>query len=307
MVIIVLGGTGMVGSTVSKVLSRNKDLEVYSTYRRIEDARWMRDYRLTPVQHHPDIAAGDALPNIGRCFQNLIINCVGLTKQLYYGEHMLKEMFDANTLLPSHLRPGSVNRDHESRVIHISTDCVFDGRRGKYVEDDPVSPTDYYGMTKAMGEFPDVDVKVIRCSLIGPQLQDHTSLLEWFCTHNEHSEVPGYTNHYWNGLTTLHFARICRALVNLELWDETPNLLHMIPPDSVTKEELLQLFNKHFKKDFEVKIKPQEQPERRDMTLDTKHPDAVKKIWGQAGYQSPPSISRMVQELRTWILTEEPA
>ena len=89
----------------------------------------------------------------------------------------------------------------------IGTDAVFSGRAGPYAESSPADPTDLYGTTKFLGEVTSEHVMHLRTSIIGPELGSRRSLLEWFLGHEDGDTVPGFVNHQWNGITTLHLAR----------------------------------------------------------------------------------------------------
>lgn len=209
---------------------------------------------------------------------DIVINCAGVIKP-YCDD--VRRAIAVNALFPHKLPNGS---------LQIATDCVYDGKKGSYAETDTHTATDVYGQTKSLGEAQ--HLHNLRCSIIGPEEKNHISLLDWFLS-QETKEVNGFTNHLWNGITTMHFARICEGIIREKI--ELPPLQHIVPADVVTKAELLQLIADAYKKD--IKINPIEAPEAVDRTLATNDPSLNRVIWQAAGYPEPPTIKQMVEEL----------
>ena len=164
-----------------------------------------------------------------------VINALGAIPQKVEDAGML---FRANTQFPLHLLQelGS-----DQRLIHASTDCVFSGMRGQYRTDDPKDADTEYGRSKALGEAIALDPRVVclRTSLVGPELGAGSGLLGWFL--KQKGEVDGYTNHFWNGITTLEWAKAA-----LELIRGTASIYSGVVQlglaESVSKFELLNLF-----------------------------------------------------------------
>lgn len=207
---------------------------------------------------------------------NQLINCIGLIKPQIKS---IPEAIRVNSLFPYRLPNGT---------IQIATDCVYSGKKGNYVESDVHDATDVYGKTKSLGEAP--HLINLRCSIIGPELKNHLSLLDWFLAQ---TEANGFTNHMWNGITTYHFARICRGIIKNNL--KVPNLQHIVPKDKVTKYQLLQLIAESY--NIDIKVNKTKAPETIDRTLSTSDPEMNLRIWRAAGYQTPPTIKQMVKEL----------
>ena len=205
-----------------------------------------------------------------------IINCIGVIKP--YCDDIQRAIM-VNALFPHKL---------QQQTIQIATDCVYSGKKGNYVETDPHDPQDVYGKTKSLGEAP--HIKNLRCSIIGPEVKNKTSLLEWFL---QQSSAKGFTNHYWNGITTYHFSLICQGAIKHNI--KLPNLQHIVPADKVTKASLLEIIAQAYGKDIPVeRIKA---PEAIDRTLSTNNPELNLALWQAAGYKEPPTIARMIQEL----------
>jgi dTDP-4-dehydrorhamnose reductase len=214
------------------------------------------------------------------------INAIGTIPQRLPPERrgLLQSYLEANVDLLKRLakRPN---------VIQIATDCVYDGKDGGYTERDCYSPSDTYGYSKTLSEL----VKgptYLRCSIIGKGPQDDYSLLGWFLSQPQDATVQGFTNHQWNGLTTLHFAKLCRVV--MENFGELHVRRHLIPSDSVSKYELLCLFRRYFRPDMTVV--PVEAPQAIDRTLATIYPSDMAAMWSLAGYRTAPTIEQMVAE-----------
>lgn len=250
--ITILGKTGMLGS----MLERTWEGEHKATDRSEFDASY------------PDL---DVL--VG---SDWIINCIGVIKP--YCDDVPRAIA-VNAIFP-HLLPAN--------TIQIATDCVYSGQVGGYVEDSPHDAMDVYGKTKSLGESP--RVKNLRCSIIGPEVKNHISLLDWFLSQKK---ANGFTNHLWNGITTLHFSKIVQGAIREGI--ELPQLQHIVPADVVSKAELLRIIAKSYHR--KIVVTDTEADEVVDRTLDTNNPRLNQRLWEAAGYPSPPTIRQMVEEL----------
>ena len=124
-------------------------------------------------------------------------------------------------------------------MIHVSTDCVFSGKKGAYSEDDMRDADDIYGMSKALGEIFDAPHCTLRTSIIGPELKDGTGLFHWFMKQTK--EVRGFTKAFWGGVTTLELAKS----INKAIQNNLEGLYHVTNGKKISKYDLLYLFNKH--------------------------------------------------------------
>jgi dTDP-4-dehydrorhamnose reductase len=139
----------------------------------------------------------------------VIINCIGITKRkVEAGE--LEKMFLVNTRFPHHLALWAAR--HQARVIHFSTDCVFDGADGNYAERSVVTAPDLYGQTKFFGELDYDHCLTIRTSMIGREISGYTELLEWFLAQNGR-RITGYRNAIYSGMTTLTMAGVVQRIL----------------------------------------------------------------------------------------------
>lgn len=140
---------------------------------------------------------------------DFVVNCIGL---------LVKDCADRpdraawiNSWFPHYVEQQLMNSF--TRLIHLSTDCVFNGSQGNYVETDPHTEMNPYGRSKSLGEVNNTKDITFRMSIIGPELKKGTGLLHWV-TSNTADELPGWTNAWWNGITTLDLARCINLYIN---------------------------------------------------------------------------------------------
>lgn len=169
---------------------------------------------------------------------DVLINCIGIIPQSKnINDTSSRNYFLINSLFPNMLSTfASMNK---MKFIHITTDCVFSGSKGNYTEVDCHDETNNYGVSKSLGEL-GYNSTVIRTSIIGEELKNKYSLLEWVKKHNN-TTINGYTNHYWNGVTCLQLAKIINNMIDENIW--WSGVRHIYSPTSVTKYELVQMIN----------------------------------------------------------------
>lgn len=227
-----------------------------------------------------------------------IINCIGIIKPHIKDDDMVKTetAILINSLFPYNLVKAA--EKNKAKILQIATDCVWDGDRGDYIETDLHNPTDVYGKTKSLGEVYSEWIMHIRCSIIGPENTNHLSLMDWFLHQEQNSKVNGFTNHKWNGLTTLHFAKVCRGIIESNL--KIDHTQHIIPSKSISKAKILKVLANEFNRE-DIEITPIKAKEKIDRTLATNNPTLNTKIWKAAGYKKIPSIKDMIQELKKYM------
>jgi len=191
-----------------------------------------------------------------------VINCVGRIKQKCADAD---ELFRVNARLPAQLKTGL---DTHQKVIHPSTDCVFSGRRGWYRVEERPDADDDYGFSKLLGEAPAEAGKffVVRTSIVGPELGVGHGLMGWFF--RQKGSVNGFTNHYWNGITTLEWAKLCHEIMSGKVIGSSmigTSIMQAGVTERVSKFELLGLFGRFWKLD--IPIVPLETPSIIDRTL----------------------------------------
>ena len=175
-----------------------------------------------------------------------VLNCLGITKRRPEVNDPLRAVA-VNSLLPHRL--GAWARQNGSRVIHFSTDCVFDGTEGNYTEGSVTTARDAYGQTKALGETRDDHNLTIRSSFIGRELAVHSELLDWFLKQNGKS-IKGYSRAMYTGISTLEMARIIGDIV--EKHTDLSGLYQLSMAEPIDKYSLLLLFRDAFGLDVEI-------------------------------------------------------
>jgi dTDP-4-dehydrorhamnose reductase len=133
-------------------------------------------------------------------------------------------------------------------IIHITTDCVFSGKTGGYHEYSTPDETNDYGTSKSLGEL--CDGTIIRTSIIGEELSNKRSLLEWVIS-NENRTINGYSNHFWNGVTCLQLAKIIYKIINENAYWK--GVRHIFSPTSVSKYELFKMISDIYELNITVK------------------------------------------------------
>ena len=248
MKVLVLGATGMLGCAVSKVLSQVKGINLTVTHRGTSSSVDL-DFPAHRVGF--DSLLDNDLDEWHEFHQldhpDYIINCIGCIKPYISDSH-----FNAayvNGCFPHRLAEwGQCN---DVRVIHVTTDCVFTGKTGQYTEADLHDEVDFYAKSKSLGE-PE-NCMVLRTSIIGEEKHKFASLISWVKS-QAGKETNGYTNHFWNGVTTTQLGQICQQIMIDDLFAE--QLYHVFSPNTVSKFELVTMINKLY--DLGITIKPVE-------------------------------------------------
>jgi dTDP-4-dehydrorhamnose reductase len=301
--VLVLGGSGMLGSMVVDVLSRNSTCEVTATVR---DAALAADFRarLPRASWTAFAVDGDAASLEVLDGYTWIVNAIGITKPLIRDDHPveIERAIDVNGRLP-HLIGRRAERSG-ARVLQIATDCVYAGRKGAYVETDEHDALDVYGKTKSLGESFQENVHHLRCSIIGPEPKDFKFLIEWFRRQPRAATVKGFVNHRWNGVTTLHFARLCEGIIARGI--ALPHIQHVVPSEPMTKAAMLHQFGVTFRRP-DIQIEDIDATVVVDRTLNTTNPDLNRRLWEAAGYPAPPSVLDMIGELGAFDYRAAPA
>jgi dTDP-4-dehydrorhamnose reductase len=222
----------MLGSAVRRSLAECAGWCVDSTQRRDPSASDYMDILEMPREQ---------LVGILQRRYDYIINCVGILKPAVKEQDTksLCRAIRVNALFPHEVAAIA----SESRIFHVSTDGVFSGNLGRpYLETDPTDCPDVYGKTKVLGECPAPNVINIRCSIVGRDPTGAKGLIEWVLRSPESSELTGFDDQHWNGVTTLQFAELCRRIIVSARFDEIrreSGLHHFCPNPPTTKYDLL--------------------------------------------------------------------
>lgn len=277
----------MLGGAVAGVLERLPGVEVTRGGRGAENLAAAGRY-LEFDARHDDLGALLDTDDYG-----WIVNAIGILRARLdpHSPASLEDAVAINALFPFRLAAEAARR--KQRVIQIATDGVFSGRHGPYDESAPHDAVDAYGKTKSLGEVPAANVVHLRCSIVGLDPGEPRSLLSRMLSCAAGSELTGYADQRWNGITTLHFGRLCAGLI---AGASVPSPQHVVPADAVTKAELLELALEAFGRD-DVSVRRTVGPEALDRTLSTLHPEANRRLWAAAGYERPPTIAQMLLEL----------
>jgi dTDP-4-dehydrorhamnose reductase len=289
--VVVFGASGMLGSMLLRVLSKDNNLKLIGTVRNFEMK--LKINNVTWKKFNIDCFKEKELKSI-LSDAPYIINCIGVIKPYIHDDNPIEteRAIRINSLFPYIL--GNTAAQNGAKVLQIATDCVYSGFKGRYNECDKHDPLDVYGKTKSLGELYFTNMFHLRCSIIGFEQKNFLSLLEWFLKQPKNAKINGYTNHLWNGVSTMQFGKICLGVICNH--EKLPHVHHIIPKDIVTKYELLQIFAEEFNRK-DITITPVQAPIVVDRTLSTMNPELNKKLWNNAGYKETPTISEMITEL----------
>jgi dTDP-4-dehydrorhamnose reductase len=257
--VFVAGHRGMLGHVVVRVF---------------EAAGWVVETDEQRFTGEPDDAL---LERVVASDAEVVVNALGITTQRGVADHRL---FRENAVFPQLLAA----RVHRKRLIHASTDCVFDGQRGGYDVNDVPDELGAYGLSKRLGELcaavPGADVVIFRTSLVGPEPGSARGLMAWFLA--QAGPVRGWSDHRWNGITTLRWARLALDAAEGRI---AAGIHQPTTDDEHTKLEMLQHFAEVF--DHDIPIEPAQSGQPIDRTL-------------RPTIAEPPFVDQLV-ELRDWI------
>lgn len=248
--VLVLGASGMLGSTIFRKFDADDGFRTFGTIRSPTGLRYFSTEQCDRVITHGGL---ESEAGMVRAFSvakpDIVINCVGIIKQLPSANDHL-ESLSINSVLPH--RIANYCSMVGARLIHFSTDCVFSGAAGRYVESDHADAYDLYGRTKYLGEVDYENAITLRTSIIGHELASAHSLIDWFL--NQSGEVKGYRRAVFSGLPTIEVASVLRDFVI-----PNPQLrgLYHLSVDPISKLDLLTLVANTYRK--RIKIVPDEE------------------------------------------------
>ncbi len=296
--ILILGGSGMLGSMLVDFLSRDKNLDICATVRDEATMELFRE-RLNSVNWRIfNTAAADFHMKLDMINEyDWVINAISLGSPFIRKDNAfeVERAIWINSLLPHFITRQS--KTDRTKIVQIATERVFSGIHGQYTEIDNHDPTDVYGKTRSLGEVPEPNIHHIRCAFFGPEPGNKKYLLYQLLNQPENSRIDGFTNHYWNGLTSLHVAKICQTIINRLA--KIRNVQHIVPADKTTEFELLKILAASFQR-RDIKINKVDDTVGIDQTLATVNAELNRQIWSAAGYEQPPTITQMVEELANY-------
>jgi dTDP-4-dehydrorhamnose reductase len=243
--VLVLGATGMLGSTLIRLCHGRTDIDVRGT------ARSPSARALLPADVREQVLSGVDVENSEHLLRlmievrpDVIVNCTGVVKQLLVAKSALATI-PINALLPHRLAEFCSRID--ARLIHFSTDCVFSGTKGGYVEDDFADADDLYGRTKYLGEVDYPHAITLRTSIIGHELNGARSLVCWFLA--QQGEVRGFRRAIFSGLPTVELGRVI-----LDHVLPRPDLrgVYHVSADPINKFDLLTLIARHYNRSVDI-------------------------------------------------------
>jgi dTDP-4-dehydrorhamnose reductase len=241
--VLVLGSNGLIGSSVFSVLSDSSSLDVYGTVRSVVNSNPHNQKIFSDIDVSLNYRLIDVLKLVN---PDVIINCIGATKHKEDGNNPISSI-KLNALFPHQL--AEISREFNIRLIHISTDCVFSGAKGLYVETDLSDANDFYGRSKALGEVLYGNTLTIRASTIGHELSTNYGLLNWFLLQNK--KCKGFKNAIFSGLPTVVLAQVI-----LEYILDNKNLkgLYHIAGEPINKYDLLKLIADVYHKEIVIEM-----------------------------------------------------
>ncbi|MBC7490254.1 MAG: SDR family oxidoreductase [Glaciimonas sp.] len=243
--VLVLGATGMLGNAVLRLFAQTPGYQVFGSVRSSAARRLLPDDLQSSVITGVDVENVDSLTRLFASVQpNVVINCVGLVKQLAEADDPLAAI-SINALLPHRLaRLCEVSR---ARLVHMSTDCVFSGEKGMYTEADVSDAKDLYGRSKYLGEVGYPHAITLRTSIIGHELDGARSLVGWFLAQT--GSIKGFKRAIFSGLPTVEIARVIRDHVIPH--PELRGLYHL-SADPINKFDLLMLVAQTYGKVIDI-------------------------------------------------------
>lgn len=231
--VLIIGSKGMAGHIIKSYLE-DKGYDVYGTFREQESLS------LGKNEFYLDAFDKENLNNtLNIARPNFVINCVGILNQ--FAEENPDIAIYVNGYFPHYL--DRLSREYDYKLIHITTDCVFSGKKGSYSENDFRDAESYYGRSKAIGEVDNDRTLTFRTSIIGPDINENgIGLFNWFMKQSE--AIKGYSNVFWTGVTTLELAKAIEASFSQNII----GINHLVNNDKISKYDMLLLFRKYMNK-----------------------------------------------------------
>jgi len=226
--VLILGGDGLLGHILFDYLSKDKSKSVYCT---VKKDSYSKDNVFLNMDAH-DFNDIDNVITLNS--PDIIINCLGIVKQR---ESSVDDFIKINALMPLYLKE---KYEGKIKIIHISTSCVFDGKKGDYLEDDNKEPDDCYGYSKLLGEIVGENIITLRTSFLGPELFNYVGLFDWFFYST--GQIKGFSKAVFSGVTSLELCKVIDKVLDSDYF----NGLYHVGNQKINKHELLILINNIF-------------------------------------------------------------
>ena len=228
---------------------------------------------------------------------SILVNCAGVIKHKIDPSKpsSINEAIRVNSVFPIALSNACQKKNIS--LIQVATDCVYSGKIGHYSELSEKDPQDIYGITKSAGEIASENTMTLRCSLVGRERFSQLEFLEWVLSHPRGTQINGFSNHFWNGVTVLDIAKFIEGSVVEDFFN--PGIQHFVPADSMSKHELIKEVCSKFHRDdlLVVEVKAAEAVNR---VLATSNPVLNAEIWRLAQYDKVPAISDLLANYALW-------
>ena len=236
--ILIIGSKGMAGHMIKNYLESRNKYEVYSTFRKKENEI------LNEKEFDLDAFNTEKLREMLNTVKpDFVINCIGILNQ--FAEENPDIAIYVNGYFPHLL--DRLSKEYGYKLIHITTDCVFSGKKGNYTENDFRDADSYYGRSKAIGEVDNDRTLTFRTSIIGPDINENgIGLFNWFT--KQSGEINGYSNVFWSGVTTLELAKAIEASFEQNI----SGIYHLTNNEKISKYDLLKLFAKYTGKEIKI-------------------------------------------------------
>jgi len=230
--ILVIGIKGMAGHMIFNYFNENREFDVYGIARNIENGEKIFNIDISDTKALSSIIIDNQF--------DCVVNCIGILNK--DAEDNPAKAIWFNSYFPHYLE--ELTYDTNIKVIHISTDCVFSGKKGNYTEQDFKDGLGFYAQSKALGELNNSKDVTIRTSIIGPELNHNgIGLFHWFMMQSEGSNIKGFTEAYWSGVTTLELAKVVSEIIKQNI----TGLIQIAPKSKIDKYSLISLFNSIYK------------------------------------------------------------
>lgn len=270
--VLVVGASGMAGHVIATYLrEQGHSVTTTTNSRKFDDQSITLD--LTDKQSLLDFLASNEF--------DVVVNCAGILVKAS------EEHKDLSTYVNAHFPHllEAYYADSPTKIIHLSTDCVFSGKHAPYYENSFMDGEMFYDKSKALGEIINEKDLTFRMSIIGPDMQaDGTGLFNWF--YQQSGDINGYTGSIWNGITTIELAKAIHEAIAVDL----TGLYHLVSKQGISKFDLLGLFKKVFNRE-DISIHPTEGVTH-DKTLVNTREDFAFTV---------PSYEDMIIEMKQWI------
>ena len=274
--ILVIGVKGMAGHMLYNYFTESKLYDVYGLGRNIESGSQLFNLDVSDTTQLQSLFTANQF--------DYVVNCIGILNK--DAEDFPSKAIWFNSYFPHYLE--EITKETKTKIIHISTDCVFSGKEGGYTENDIKNGIGFYAQSKALGELTNPKDVTIRTSIIGPELnQNGIGLFHSFMCQSDEVKISGYSNAFWSGLTTLELAKVVLEIIGQNI----SGLIQVAPSSKIDKYNLISMFNSIYK-NGKIVIEP-DGNYRVDKSLVSIRTDFNYQV---------PDYQKMLESQKEWIL-----